>query len=219
MFASWDWLVLDEDERVIWKARPHPWSLMPYVFAVLGVVGTIAGMVAFRLLVVPPVPTNPTVAALLSFRWVPVWIGIVVFVLVTGQLAYEIIELLDTHYVLTTESIYTRSGVLRTDVDQIDLDRVQNVWLKKGVIGNLLNYGSVEISTAGRDGVEMWLTALRRPELIQGEIHRHLRAAEDKGAALGTGPSSELTVDQIRQLTDGERRIREAAEGLEESAR
>jgi len=61
----------------------------------------------------------------------------------------------NTQYVVTTDGLYKKTGVLSRDVQRIDFGKVQNTSYSQGFFGSRFGYGNVDISTAGGSGIEM----------------------------------------------------------------
>ncbi|WP_435335552.1 PH domain-containing protein [Haloarchaeobius sp. TZWWS8] len=81
----------------------------------------------------------------------------------------------NTHYVVTTDGLYKKTGVLSRDVQKIDFEKVQNISFNEGVLGKHFGYGNVDISTAGGSGVEMQFQAVTNPKEVQELVNRHIK--------------------------------------------
>lgn len=94
----------------------------------------------------------------------------------------------NTVYLLTTEGLYHKRGILSRDVQKIGFEKVQNISFTQGPLGNYVGYGNVDISTAGGSGVEMQFRAVSDPKSVQARINRQIRNArsstrDDDGAS------------------------------------
>ncbi len=78
-------------------------------------------------------------------------------------------------YTLTSQRIVLSSGVLSRLTESIALDRVQDIVVRKTLLNRMVHAGSVEIDSAGRDGIEV-LRLIPRPDRFYTEI---LQAAHD----------------------------------------
>jgi uncharacterized membrane protein YdbT with pleckstrin-like domain len=95
-------------------------------------------------------------------------------------------------YVLTTERIVVRDGILRRGGTEIPLENVNNVLFNQGVIERLLGYGDVLIESAGSQG-QSRLTDIPDPEEFQSQLYR---VREKRSIQLkGSGGSAGATVD------------------------
>ena len=168
MDQEFDWLVLDDEEEVVWSATPHPYSLLPAF-----VVGLLLAVVL---------------------------VG--VFVVVWAYLAHR-----NTDYVVTSDALYTKTGVLSRSVNRIGFGKVQDTSYRQNVLGARYGYGTVDVSTAGGGVVEMSLANVAEPRRTQSLINERLRGAPHR--AEGTGRDGEAVLDEI--LTEL-RAIRSAVE-------
>lgn len=99
-----------------------------------------------------------------------------------------------TTYTLTSHRIVLSSGVISRITESINLDRVQDIVVRKPIAQRMIHAGSVEIDAAGRDGVEV-LRLIPRPDRFYTEIlqavenHRQLSAGYPLAAG-GPPPGS-----------------------------
>jgi uncharacterized membrane protein YdbT with pleckstrin-like domain len=70
---------------------------------------------------------------------------------------------------LTDQRVILEEGVLFRTTQAIPLDRVQDVSTRQGLLGRLLNYGSVEVDTAGAIANEVF-TYVPGPERLRDDI-------------------------------------------------
>ncbi len=91
----------------------------------------------------------------------------------------------NTFYVVTTSGVYVKKGVLSRNVKKIGFGKIQNISFSQGVFGNMFDYGNVNISTAGSEGVEMRFRSIREPKKVQELINRSIsdRDKEDEAEA------------------------------------
>ena len=102
----------------------------------------------------------------------------------------------NTEYVLTTEALYKKTGILSRDVQRIDFGKVQNTSYSQGVVGSRYGYGNVDISTAGGSGVEMQFRSVPEPRALQERINSRIAARRDDAADDEESPAEVL--DDIR---------------------
>lgn len=113
----------------------------------------------------------------------------------------------NTEFVVTTEALYRKSGILSRNVQRVDFEKVQNTSYSQGVFGRQFGYGSVEVSTAGGAGVEMSFQSVPDPKRVQ-----ELVSARVTGDDAGPPEDGAAILDEI--LTEL-RAIRTAVEGGE----
>ncbi|WP_135365799.1 PH domain-containing protein [Halosimplex halophilum] len=217
MTAEHEWLSLDPDESVVWTGRPRVWRI----------VGTVAGGIAVALLAVggaayvttrmPYWPGDPPVNPGLA-----VW-GVAALV-VASQVAsagWAYLTVEHTDYVLTNRRIYRKTGVLSETVTSVGVDRVQNTTLRKDWRGNLFDYGSVAVSTAGSGGADLTVSDLDDPERFRDALQEQVRAAgeRDDGEGDDRAPAAGALDDAtVEALLEEARRLRAVAERMEERA-
>lgn len=83
----------------------------------------------------------------------------------------------NTDYVVTTEALYQKRGILSRDVRKIEFEKIQNISYSQGVVGNYAGYGDINVSTAGGSGVEMQFGAVTDPKGVQERINRQVQQA------------------------------------------
>jgi CRP-like cAMP-binding protein len=111
-------------------------------------------------------------------------LGIFVGMLGMLWIGWRVVDWLNDYYVLTTMRVAHREKTLliRETRDEAPLDKVQNVNLNQGVIGNYLNFGVLVIETAAAIGVSrVRFNHVPEPANMQQLIFqqmRRLRAGE-----------------------------------------
>ena len=159
-----DWVTLTEGEEVLWQGHPSLRLITPSV--VVGLVLALGGVVLTVVL------TDPTV------RWLPL-LGVPLGIAVV---AWAYVSLVSTRYVLTSEEVYRKSGILNQSVAQIRLDRVQNTTFSQSPTERLFSYGDITIYTAGSDTMDITLTNVPNPQEVNQRLTEALDAASGSGA-------------------------------------
>ncbi|POG55017.1 PH domain-containing protein [Haloferax marisrubri] len=115
----------------------------------------------------------------------------------------------NTNYVVTSDALYRKTGVLSRSVQRIEFDKVQDTSYSQTFLGAQFGYGSVNISTAGGSGIEMSFQNVAEPQSLQTLVNERIKRrsgpetdAEGKAAVLD---------DILTEL----RAIRQAVEGGE----
>lgn len=173
--------LLTEDEEVIREFHPH-WRvlLMAGVWTVLGLAVIVVGTVVMGL----------EGAAM----WAAVAVGVVVIVALAVP---PIVDWKFRLYVLTTERIVVRTGVVSRDGTEIPLESINNVLYSQSVIERLLGYGDVLIESAGSQG-QSRLDDIPDPEAFQSEVYR---AREERSLHFqGQGSAPRDAVAQLESL-------------------
>jgi uncharacterized membrane protein YdbT with pleckstrin-like domain len=100
-------------------------------------------------------------------------------------------------YVLTTERIVVRDGILSRGGTEIPLENINNILFNQNVLERLLGYGDVLIESAGSQG-QSRLTDIPDPEEFQSQLYRvrEQRSIQLKGSG---GPATNAN-DPVTRL-------------------
>lgn len=172
--------LLTDDERVVRELRAHGTALLgPLAWAMLLMVGV---GIAF--------------AALTSevARWAPL-VALALWLLLAGR---TVLDWWFTHYVLTTERIIVRRGMVARTGREIPLESVVNVLFSQTVWERLLGYGDVTLESAGLQGSST-LDDVPDPEGFQSQVYR-VREARSVALRDGPGPIGSASGDVIGEL-------------------
>ena len=124
---------LSNGEHIVVLGRVSWWTILPqtllaiavFVVAVIAV-GLLDGLVTLFWLIALP---------LAGLAWM---------VLVARQ----VFRILTTEIAITDRRVMSKTGLVNTDVKVTPLDKVNNVNVKQSFIGNMLDYGDIEVTTA-----------------------------------------------------------------------
>jgi uncharacterized membrane protein YdbT with pleckstrin-like domain len=114
-------------------------------------------------------------------------VGFLVDELVIGLLAAAVLAALtlvigwfrrvSTVYLITDQRLRISRGIVRREVQETRLDRVQNVNFNQSVVDRMLRVGSVDFDTAGTDDSEFVFDWVNNPEAVvravNDAIHEH----------------------------------------------
>jgi uncharacterized membrane protein YdbT with pleckstrin-like domain len=188
--------LLSEDEELIYDLRPHWWTL---VVPVLVTVAVVAG-VALAWVLMPAGDLQQPARLVVGLAGCAV-----LAVAVVGR----VLRWLTTHFVLTTERLIFRSGVVAKFGREIPLERVNDVTFSQSLFERLIGAGDLLIESAGEHGQSRFAD-IRDPEAVQLEIARQMDAngrrrggfatAPVPGAAAAPRPPSVL--DDLERLAD-----------------
>lgn len=169
--------LLTDDEEIVREFHPH-WRvlLMAGLWTVLGLALAVVGVVALEG----------------AWMWTAVAAGgLAVLVFTVPRVVAWRFRL----YVLTTERIVVRDGIVRREGTEIPLESINNVLFNQSVIERLLGYGDVLIESAGSQG-QSRLTDIPDPEAFQSQVYR---AREARSIHL-QGPGASGPRDAVAQL-------------------
>lgn len=206
MTVDADWFSPGPDEEVIWTGQPRLWRIWKagagaLVLAILAIGGayyvTTTGVLD---------PGGPSPALVWGVAVLAVLVGVASFVHAYLRVVY-------TDYLLTNKRVYRKQGILSEHVSNVGIDRVQETTLSKDITGNLFDYGTVAISTAGSGGTDLALTDLTDPETFRDHLQEQIRAASDEA----DGTDAALDAGAVDELLAEARSLRQVAERMEET--
>ena len=154
------WASLDDDEEVLWAGGPE---LKPYLIesrstilpVVLFTPVAIAGLVVMQM--GGQYAEAASVVALLA--------GFLVLGGLAG-LATELQQWLSKEYLVTSEDVYMKSGILSQSVTSVPVDEVQKTGLEQSALGRKFTYGDVHLGTAATGGSEIRFRNIDDPEAV-----------------------------------------------------
>lgn len=82
-----------------------------------------------------------------------------------------------TRYVITSERLHIRHGILAKKTQETRIQRVQNVNTEQSFIQRVLQVGTVDFDTAGTDDSEFRFVGVANPEEVVRAVDRAQRAA------------------------------------------
>jgi uncharacterized membrane protein YdbT with pleckstrin-like domain len=125
------------------------------------------------------------------------WVAIVLIVLCALWLVARYMKWATTNFVITSDRVIFRSGVLAKSGIEIPLERVNNVLFNQSIFERMLGAGDLLIESGGEDGQQRF-SDIRRPERVQNLIHAQMEVNESRRF---TVPSSEGDVaSQLEKL-------------------
>ena len=105
-------------------------------------------------------------------------LGVVVLVVALAiVLVVGLVRRLGTHYLVTTERLRIRRGILSRRVQQTQLDRVQNVNTNQSLLERILQVGTVDFDTAGTDDSDFTFHGIADPEDVVAAVDHAQRIA------------------------------------------
>jgi len=84
-----------------------------------------------------------------------------------------------THFVLTTDRIINREGIISKRGTDIPLDRVNTVLFSQGPLERLVGAGDLTVESASETGANHFEN-VRRPNVVQKEIYVQMEANENR---------------------------------------
>jgi len=185
--------LLNENEEVVLDLRPH-WLFMALSSA------TLFGVLILGLALGKAWNPGGAVGSAVD------WLGLAGFVVALVWVGLTYARWATTHFVLTTDRIINRVGVIRKSGVDIPLDRVNTVIFHQGLLERMVGAGDLIIESASETGANNF-TNVRKPNLVQKEIHLQMEANENRkfdrmrGPAAPAAPAPASIPEQIEQLS------------------
>ncbi|KAB1188669.1 MULTISPECIES: PH domain-containing protein [Haloferax] len=140
-------------------------------------------------------------------------------ILVGGYLSFK-----NTNYVVTSDALYRKTGVLSRNVQRIEFDKVQDTSYSQTFFGAQFGYGSVNISTAGGSGIEMSFQNVAEPQSLQTLVNERIKrrggrdADADGKAAVLDDILTELRAIRAAVEDDGETHTESATASTDDTS-
>ncbi|WP_247010070.1 PH domain-containing protein [Halorientalis litorea] len=174
------WLTAGPGEAVRWCGGPRIQTALPG--AVIGVV------VAAASVLVPEVPSLLGVAGVVPAAGVYLWVR-------------------NVEYVVTTDKLYRKQGVLGRRVTAVGYETVQNASYSQGILGTAFGYGTVTFDTAGGNGTELAFSNVTDPRAVEQLVSELL--GEEESPADAAVPGS---IEQWQAIREEVQRLRRTVE-------
>lgn len=105
-----------------------------------------------------------------------------------------------THFVITSDRVIARSGVLAKRGIEIPLERVNNISFAQSIFERVIKAGDLLIESGGEDGQQRF-TDIRRPDEVQNLIQAQMDENERRTySAMGTALTSNDVATQLEKL-------------------
>ena len=152
--------LLNQDESVVLDLKPHWWFLVPRL-----------ALQIFVLIVAILVLAKVDVGAIQMLMGIGVLAALVYF-------GIRYAQWVTTNFVVTTDRVIYRSGVLAKSGIEIPLERINTVVFNQGIFERMLGAGDLEIESAG--DTPSHFSDIRKPDLVQAEIYRQMESNENR---------------------------------------
>jgi uncharacterized membrane protein YdbT with pleckstrin-like domain len=103
---------------------------------------------------------------------------VVVLVALASVLAISFLQRAATHYMVTSQRLRIRRGILSKRVQQTRIERVQNVNTEQSLLDRVLGVGTVDFDTAGTDDSDFTFRGISDPSDVVAAVDRAQRVAE-----------------------------------------
>lgn len=128
---------------------------------------------------------------------------------------FAYLRIQNTDYVVTSESLYVKSGIFSTNIETVDLDRIQNTEYNRSFWGKQFDYGSISVSTAGSSGAEISFDGIPDAPAVRDRITELQRRRSERGEEDASDGDAPASAAQLTELVEEVRATREAFERIE----
>lgn len=183
--------LLAEHEKLVFDLRPHWVALVPSVLWSLLILGLaiLAGMFVYN-------DNN-------KYDW---WEWAITIALSLGWLVFAVLPAVRwqfTRFVLTSDRLITRAGIIAKHSKEIPLERINDVAFSQSMLDRALGAGDLMIESAGERGQNR-IDNVRKPEQVQLMIYKETesnssRAVSGQFQSLGGSLQSSIP-EQIEAL-------------------
>jgi membrane protein YdbS with pleckstrin-like domain len=157
--------MLRENEKLVLDLHPHWWYFAKAMLATV-----IAVVIAVVIL-----------AALPAHGWD--WVRLIAAVLVLASLVWlaeRYVHWVTTYFILTTDRVIYRQGIVAKRGMEIPLQRINTIFFSQRFFERILGLGDLKIESASRTGAEVF-EDIRNPDRVQHEIYGQMEAVENRG--------------------------------------
>ena len=109
------------------------------------------------------------------------WIAVLGVLFGAGWTGVRYLKWSRTHFVVTTDRVIYRQGLVSRQGVEIPLERIMNVNFHQRLIERTVGAGDLTIESGGRDG-QTRFSDVRKPEIVQNIIHQQADINREKGS-------------------------------------
>ena len=152
--------LLNDHESVAVDLHPHGWFFAPPAAALVAAI-------------VLSVATLTVTEGDSTARTALGWVSLAALVGAALWLVVRYLRWRTTHFVITSDRVISRTGVVAKSGVEIPLERVNTVHFSQGLFERIVGSGDLVIESGGEDGQQRF-TDIRRPARVQRELHTQL---------------------------------------------
>jgi uncharacterized membrane protein YdbT with pleckstrin-like domain len=181
--------LLNDHEEIALDLHPHWWFFAPPLAALIGSV---------------------ILGALIGFGTDISWLQVPAGVLILGCLVWfglRYARWVTTNFVVTSDRLIYRHGVIAKHGIEIPLERVNTVFFRQSIFERMVGSGDLVIESAGEMGRQAF-SNVRNPSAVQNVVYRQMEENENRkfdrvGASVRNAEDSEPSIPaQIRELDE-----------------
>lgn len=169
---------LNAYENIVWESTPSQWvNFGFYAKTILWLVVWTAGLITAYLNEGAIIDLVHTIPALQASNLQPLPFATGMFggvVLISLALAvWNYLKIKTTRFVLTTQRLFTHTGVLNRQLDELELYRVKDYSQFTPFLMRLVGLGCVSVETSDRSHPVVNINGIKDPDFLQGLLRQH----------------------------------------------
>jgi uncharacterized membrane protein YdbT with pleckstrin-like domain len=176
--------LINEGETVALDLNPHWWYFSRHIFTGIPLLLALIGILALD---------GGTLKDGLKIIW-----GVLAIVWVVWLLI-KFLSWRFTFFVVTSDRLIYRHGVLAKRGVEIPLERINNINFEQGIFERVIGAGDLQIDSAGKEGQSHFYN-IRHPDGVQQEIYRQMEGYDRKKAGWSAPQGS--AADEIEKLAN-----------------
>jgi uncharacterized membrane protein YdbT with pleckstrin-like domain len=180
---------LNDNEAIVLERNPHIWYLAKPFTAILAAVG--AGVAAALLI-------NPTDGKVNG--WIS-WATLILPMLALVWFLKLFTQWRTTNFVITTDRLIYRHGVVAKKGMEIPLERINNIASNQSFFERVLRVGDLQIESGGEDGKQI-ISNVSKPFEIQNRIYAEVERSKARDLDRAAGARTLSVPEQIEKLAD-----------------
>ena len=153
---------LNTDETIALDMHPHWWYFAQPAAALLG-------SIVIGIVVLTQTDSGSTARKAAGIA------AVALLVITALWLIGRYLKWLTTNFVITSQRLIFRQGIVAKRGIEIPLERVNNVNFNQGVFERMLGAGDLLIESGGEDGQQRF-TDIRHPDKVQNLVHAQVEA-------------------------------------------
>jgi uncharacterized membrane protein YdbT with pleckstrin-like domain len=175
--------LINEGETVVLDLNPHWWFFWRHIVVGIPLFLALIGVLSL----------NGDTRSLLTKGWA------VLAIVYALWLLSKFMSWWFTHFVVTSDRVIYRHGVLAKRGVEIPLERVMNINFSQRIFERIIGAGDLQIDSAGAEG-QSYFSNIRHPDGVQQEIYRQMEA-HDKRKAGWSAPKASAG-DELEKLAN-----------------
>jgi uncharacterized membrane protein YdbT with pleckstrin-like domain len=152
--------LLNDGEDVVLDLRPHWWFMS-------GPTAALVGSIVLGVLALSVDQSAVKIAAAVLVLFCLLWF------------ATRYTKWVSTNFVVTTDRVIHRVGVVAKHGIEIPLERINTVFFNQSIFERILGAGDLGIESAGERGASTF-EDVRKPAIVQNEIYRQMEANSNR---------------------------------------